>query len=318
MIEAGAGMTESGAGITESFGKRLIRVFGTSGHLCVGIDPHPYLLADWGLADSGEGLREFGLRVVDAAAGRAGIVKPQVAFFERHGSAGYAALEETIRAARAAGLLVIADAKRGDLGSSVEAYGQAWLTPGAPLEADAMTISAYQGVGSIAAPMELARQGGKGLFVLAATSNPEAFATQSAVIGSGVGSGDLAGRTVAASIVDEVNRGNEAGLASTVLDSTVLDSTMLDVAGLGSVGVVIGATVRLADFGITSSDLVSMPILGPGFGHQGADYESIRAIYGSAASNVVVSSSRAILDAGPADVAAAITAQARELAKVLG
>jgi orotidine-5'-phosphate decarboxylase len=303
MIEAGAGMTESGAGITESFGKRLIRVFGTSGHLCVGIDPHPYLLADWGLADSGEGLREFGLRVVDAAAGRAGIVKPQVAFFERHGSAGYAALEETIRAARAAGLLVIADAKRGDLGSSVEAYGQAWLTPGAPLEADAMTISAYQGVGSIAAPMELARQGGKGLFVLAATSNPEAFATQSAVIGSGVGSGDLAGRTVAASIVDEVNRGNDAALEST---------------GLGSVGVVIGATVRLADFGITSSDLVSMPILGPGFGHQGADYESIRAIYGSAASNVVVSSSRAILDAGPADVAAAITAQARELAKVLG
>jgi orotidine-5'-phosphate decarboxylase len=97
-----------------------------------------------------------------------------------------------------------------------------------------------------------------------------------------------------------------------VLDSTVLYSTVL-----ASVGVVIGATVRLADFGITSSDLVSMPILGPGFGHQGADYESIRAIYGSAASNVVVSSSRAILDAGPADVAAAITAQARELAKVL-
>jgi orotidine-5'-phosphate decarboxylase len=285
--------------MTEGFGERLIGVFEASGHLCVGIDPHPYLLANWGFADSGEGLREFGLRVVDATAGRAGIVKPQVAFFERHGSAGYAALEETIRAARAAGLLVIADAKRGDLGSSVEAYGQAWLTPGAPLEADAMTISAYQGVGSIAAPIELARQGGKGLFVLAATSNPEAFATQSAVVGSG----ELAGRTVAASIVDEVNRGNETALEST---------------GLGSVGVVIGATVRLADFGMTASDLASMPILGPGFGHQGADYESIRAIYGSAASNVVVSSSRAILDAGPAEVAAAITAQARELAKVLG
>jgi orotidine-5'-phosphate decarboxylase len=293
--------------MNQGFGERLIGVFAASGHLCVGIDPHPYLLADWGLADSGEGLREFGLRVVDAAVGRAGIVKPQVAFFERHGSAGYAALEETIRAARAAGLLVIADAKRGDLGSSVEAYGQAWLTLGAPLEADAMTISAYQGVGSIAAPIELARRGGKGLFVLAATSNPEAFATQSAVVGSGVGggvgTGDLAGRTVAASIVDEVNRGNETGLEST---------------GLGSVGVVIGATVRLADFGLTSSDLASMPILGPGFGHQGADYESIRAIYGSAASNVVVSSSRAILDAGPADVAAAITSQVRELAKVLG
>jgi orotidine-5'-phosphate decarboxylase len=292
-------MTQSGPGATESFGERLGTVFTASGHLCVGIDPHPYLLADWGLADSGEGLREFGLRVVDAAAGRAGIVKPQVAFFERHGSAGYAALEETIRAARAAGLLVIADAKRGDLGSSVEAYGQAWLTPGSPLEADAMTISAFQGVGSIAAPIELARQGGKGLFVLAATSNPEAFAIQTAVVGSG----ELAGRTVAASIVDEVNRASD---------------TAPDLLGLGSFGVVIGATVRLEEFGIDASDLASMPILGPGFGHQGADYESIKTIYGSAASNVVVSSSRAILDAGPADIATAITAQARELAKVLG
>jgi orotidine-5'-phosphate decarboxylase len=311
-------MTESGAGMTESFGQRLLTVFATSGHLCVGIDPHPYLLADWGLADSGDGLREFGLRVVDAAAGRAGIVKPQVAFFERHGSAGYAALEETIRAARAAGLLVIADAKRGDLGTSVEAYGQAWLTPGAPLEADAMTISAFQGVGSIAAPIQLAKQGGKGLFVLAATSNPEAFATQSAVVGSG----ELAGRTVAASIVDEVKRGNDTGNGGTVLGAAALGAAGNGAAGngvtvLGSVGVVIGATVGLAEFGIAASDLASMPILGPGFGHQGADYESIRTIYGSAASNVVVSSSRAILDVGPAGIAAAITAQTRELAKVL-
>src|SRR5580698_5701481 len=164
--------------VVEQFGPRLLRVFGASGHLCVGIDPHPYLLAEWSLADSAKGLREFGLRVVEAAAGRAGIVKPQVAFFERHGSAGYEALERTLLAAREAGLLVIADAKRGDLGTSVEAYAQSWLTPGAPLEADAMTISAYQGVGSLAAPMILATEHGKGLFVLAATSNPEAFATQ--------------------------------------------------------------------------------------------------------------------------------------------
>jgi orotidine-5'-phosphate decarboxylase len=160
-----------------------------------------------------------------------------------------------------------------------------------------MTISAFQGVGSIAAPIELARQGGKGLFVLAATSNPEAFATQSAVVGSG----ELAGRTVAASIVDEMNMGNDAASG---------------LPGLGSFGVVIGATVRLADFGIAASDLAATPILGPGFGHQGAGYESIRTIYGSAAANVVVSSSRAILDAGPADIAGAITRQASELARV--
>jgi orotidine-5'-phosphate decarboxylase len=71
-----------------SFGERLTSVFGSTGHLCVGIDPHPFLLAEWGLADTASGLREFGLRVVDAAVGSVGIVKPQVAFFERHGSVG--------------------------------------------------------------------------------------------------------------------------------------------------------------------------------------------------------------------------------------
>src|SRR5690606_33428071 len=115
-----------------------------TGRLCVGIDPHATLLADWGLPDTADGLRDFGLRVVDAAAGAVGIVKPQAAFFERHGAAGYAALETVLAAARAAGLLVIADVKRGDIGSTVDAYGAAWLTPGAALEADAMTAVAYQ------------------------------------------------------------------------------------------------------------------------------------------------------------------------------
>jgi orotidine-5'-phosphate decarboxylase len=279
--------------MTDSFGARLLRTFATSGHLCVGIDPHPYLLAAWNLPDSGEGLREFGLRIVDAAVGRVGIVKPQVAFFERHGSAGYAALEATLAGARAAGLLVIADAKRGDLGTSVEAYGQAWLTPGSPLEADAMTISAFQGVGSIAAPIELARAGGKGLFVLAATSNPEAFATQTAIVAGG----EFVGRTVAASIVDEMNKSNEAPL--------------------GSFGVVVGATVSLADFGISAADLSTTPVLAPGFGHQGAGYDSIDRVYGSAACNAVVSSSRAILEAGPAGIADAIATQVRDLSEAL-
>jgi orotidine-5'-phosphate decarboxylase len=276
----------------EQFGDRLLRVFETSGHLCVGIDPHPYLLAEWSLADSAKGLREFGLRVVEAAAGRAGIVKPQVAFFERHGSAGYEALERTLLAAREAGLLVIADAKRGDLGTSVEAYAQSWLTPGAPLEADAMTISAYQGVGSLAAPMILATEHGKGLFVLAATSNPEAFATQTAVVSRG----EHLTLSVAASIVADVNKSNRVPL--------------------GSFGVVLGATVNLADFGLSDGDLVATPILAPGFGFQGAGVESLRAIYGSASANTVVSSSRGILEAGAGGIAAAISAQATGLAKV--
>jgi orotidine-5'-phosphate decarboxylase len=277
--------------MTASFGERLSGVFATAGHLCVGIDPHPYLLQRWGEPDGGKGLREFGLRCVEAAHGQVGIVKPQVAFFERHGSAGYQALESTLAAAREAGLLVIADAKRGDLGTSVEAYAQAWLTPGAPLEADAMTVSAFQGVGSLSAPILLAREHGKGLFVLAATSNPESFAMQTAIVDSGQNST----RTVAASIVAEVNMSNEAPL--------------------GSFGVVIGATVTLADFGLSDDDLVSTPILAPGFGFQGATFDSLRATYGSAAKNTVVSSSRGILEAGPDGIRGAIAVQAAELTR---
>jgi orotidine-5'-phosphate decarboxylase len=277
----------------ESFGARLRRVLDSSGHLCVGIDPHPYLLAEWSLPDSGKGLREFGLRVVEAAAGNVGIVKPQVAFFERHGSAGYAALEATIAAAREAGLIVIADAKRGDLGTSVEAYAQAWLTVGAPLEADAMTVSAFQGVGSLTAPIMLAEEHGKGLFVLAATSNPESLVMQTAVVTMG----DFATHTVAASIVAEVNKSNSGAL--------------------GSFGVVIGATVSLEDFGLTANDLAITPILAPGFGFQGAHYSSLSSTYGDASTNAVVSSSRGILEAGVGGISRAIAAQAAELRGVL-
>ena len=271
-----------------TFGARLSAVFADTGHLCVGIDPHAYLLNEWGYADDAASLREFGLRVVEASAGTVGIVKPQVAFFERHGSAGYAALEDVIAAARAAGLLVIADAKRGDVGSTVEAYGQSWLTPGSPLEADAMTISAFQGLGSIDAPHELALATGKGLFVLAATSNPESFSVQGARVASG--------STVSASIIDGVHTWNRA-----------------ENAPLGSVGVVIGATVDFGEFGIDGSPLALTPILAPGLGAQGARFGDVGRIYGSAASNVVVSASRSILAAGPSGLSAAIASQAAEV-----
>lgn len=279
--------------MTESFGQKLARVFASHGHLCVGIDPHPYLLGRWNLPDSGKGLREFGLRTVEAASGLVGIVKPQVAFFERHGSAGYDALERTLDAARTAGLLVIADAKRGDVGTSVEAYAQAWLRSGSPLEADAMTVSAFQGVGSLEAPMVLASELGKGLFVLAATSNPEAATIQTA----STEVGEPIHVSVAASIVAEVNRSNAAPL--------------------GSFGVVIGATVTLSDYGIAPSDLAATPILSPGFGFQGAGFAQIPTIFGSAAANVIVSSSREILEAGPGGVRSAIELQSGRLAEVL-
>ena len=154
------------------FGERVRAAVSSHGPLCVGIDPHAALLAAWGLGDDAAGVREFGLRTVEAAAGRAGIVKPQVSFFERFGSAGFAALEDVLSAARAAGLVVIADAKRGDIGSTMDAYAAAWLTPGSSLEADALTVNPFLGVGALGGAFDLADRHGKGLFVLAATSNP--------------------------------------------------------------------------------------------------------------------------------------------------
>jgi orotidine-5'-phosphate decarboxylase len=264
-----------------TFATRLLGALAESGQLCVGIDPHAALLQTWGLPDSAAGVREFGLRTVDAVVGRAGLVKPQVAFFERLGSAGYAALEEIIAAARAAGLFVIADAKRGDIGSTVDAYGEAWLSPGSPLEADAMTAYAYQGLGSLSGVLALADQHGKGVIVVTATSNPEAAATQTAVRSDG--------RTVAAGIVDEV-----AALP-------------------GTGGLVLGATIRLADYGISPDSLAGIPILAPGFGAQGARLADLSALFGAAAPQVAAHVSREILGAGPDGIAAAIDRAQAEL-----
>lgn len=286
-----------------SFGDRLAAAFAAHGRLCVGIDPHGFLLTSWGLTDDAAGAREFGLRVVDATAGRTGIVKPQVAFFERFGSAGYAALEEVLAAARDAGLLVIADAKRGDVGSSVEAYGQAWLLPGSPLEADAMTVSAFQGLGSLDAPLSLAVAHGKGLFVLAATSNPEAAPLQLARV---AGPADSS-RSVARAIIDDVTSYNARIDASSPY---------------GPVGVVLGATLDLNRYGIDVAaappTAPALPVLAPGFGHQGARLDDAARIYGTLAAGVLVSESRSLLAAGPDSIADSIGARAAEVRSALG
>lgn len=278
----------------EPFGARLERVFASTGQLCVGIDPHAALLGEWGLPDSASGVRDFGLRVVEAAAGRVGVVKPQVSFFERHGSAGYAALEDVIAAARAAGLLVIADVKRGDVGTSVDAAADAWLTPGSTLEVDAMTAVAYQGLGSLDGVLDRAEHFGKGVFVLAATSNPQAFETQAATRADG--------QTVSAAVVRGVAERN-GGSAS---------------GSLGSLGVVVGATIALADFGLAPESFSGMPILAPGFGHQGARISQLPDLFGVAAQNVLVSASRSILSAGPDGMVSAIDAYAWEVAACRG
>jgi len=289
---------EGGAATPRPFGERLDEAFAAHGHLCVGIDPHAYLLERWGLPATADGARAFGLRVVEASAGRTGVVKPQISFFERFGSAGYAALEEILGAARAAGLLVIADVKRGDVGSTLDAYSEAWLSPGSPLEADAMTLNPYQGFGTLRHPLELARTQGKGLFVLAATSNPESASVQT----SRRVRGSMEGRTVAGGVAGRAAAWNRAHASGAT----------------GSVGVVLGATVDMDALGIDLDELGATPrtpILAPGFGHQGVPFENVRDIFGAAADATIVNASRSLLEAGPSGLVDAIDRQNEVLQK---
>lgn len=275
-----------------SFGERVTAALTAHGPLCVGIDPHAALLEQWRTDASASAARDFGLRVVDAAAGRVGIVKPQVAFFERYGSAGYAALEDVLAAARAAGLIVIADAKRGDIGTTMDGYAAAWLQPGSPLEADAVTLSPYLGPDSLRATLTTAIRHGKGAFVLAATSNPEAFALQSAQV---VDVAATDGQTVAERVARDIAWVNGSAAFS---------------GGLGPVGLVVGATVDRAAIGLTDDALRGAPILAPGFGAQGAEPSDLESLFGPAAPQVIASESRSILSAGPSALAQRIEERA--------
>lgn len=267
------------------FGRRLRDALDQYGPLCVGIDPHEALLRAWGMDATAAGAREFGLRTVEAAAGRVGIVKPQVAFFERYGAAGFAALEEVIAAARAAGLIVIADAKRGDIGTTMDGYAAAWLAPGAPLESDALTLSPYLGTDSLNAAFSAATAHEKGVFVLAATSNPEASALQRARVDDE--------ESVAERVAHDVAARNIGAPGS-----------------LGPIGLVVGATVDRRAYGLSDIVLAGTPILAPGFGAQGAEPGDLGRLFGYVSSQVVASESRSILSAGPAGLAARIEQRA--------
>lgn len=169
----------------EPFGARLRRAMDERGPLCVGIDPHASLLSEWGLNDDIAGLERFSGTVVEALADRVAVLKPQSAFFERFGSRGVAVLERTVVQARAAGALVVMDAKRGDIGSTMAAYAESFLRKDSPLFSDALTVSPYLGYGSLSPAVALARESGTGLFVLALTSNPEGREVQHAVRADG-------------------------------------------------------------------------------------------------------------------------------------
>jgi orotidine-5'-phosphate decarboxylase len=278
--------------MTESFGARLRVAMNELGPLCAGIDPHPGLLAHWGLDESVAGLETFAMTCVDAFAGTVAVVKPQSAFFERFGSAGVAVLERTLAGLREAGTLSLLDVKRGDIGSTMTAYARAYLSPDSPLRADAITVSPFLGFESLRPALDLAHATGRGLFVLALTSNPEGAQVQHAMRG---------GRSVAGSIVDGVTSQNAAGAGEGVL---------------GSVGMVVGATVgdAVQKLGLDLAR-ANAPLLAPGVGAQGATADDLAAVFGAALGNVLASSSREILGAGPDS--ATLRAAARHTAQQL-
>jgi orotidine-5'-phosphate decarboxylase len=275
-----------------SFGDRLSDSWQRYGHLCVGIDPHDYLLDIWELEHSAAGAREFSLRVLDACVGVAGVIKPQVAFFERFGSAGFSALETLLARARDAEVLVIADAKRGDIGSTMDGYANAWLSPDSGLSSDALTVAPYLGVASLEGMVEIAEANERGLFVLGVTSNPEAVAIQSARLTDSA-------ESVSAHVIRAVR---ELARADTSPDA------------VSSVGVVVGARTDIGAYGLSDADLQGMPILAPGFGAQGASVRDARSRFGKASSTLIVAQSRSILESGRDGVADAVRREANEVA----
>ncbi len=257
--------------MTAPFGHRLAATMAARGPLCVGIDPHAGLLAAWGLSADVEGLKRFSDLCVEAFADLAAVVKPQSAFFEVYGSAGIAVLESTTAGLRTAGALVVLDVKRGDIGSTMDAYAAAYLTPSSPLAADAITVSPYLGLGSLAPAFDLALEYGNGVFVLALTSNAEGPQVQHAIRPDG--------RTVAQSVIDDLGARNGVAVP------------------FGSLGVVVGATIS-PDVTVDLSTL-NGPFLVPGIGAQGGTVDDVSRIFDGHLNQVLPSVSREVLRAGP-------------------
>ena len=278
---------EPGALPAPSFGVRLAAAMQRFGPLCAGIDPHPGLVHSWGLSYDLRGLEHFAMTCVEAFSGRVAAVKPQSAFFEVFGSAGVAILERTVAALREAGTLVILDVKRGDIGTTMDAYAEAFLGKDAVDPPDAITVSPYLGYGSLRPAIDLAGHTGRGVFVLALTSNPEGPSVQHA---------QRDGISVARAIVEGAAADNAEAASR---------------GEMGHVGLVVGATIgsALADLGIDLAASAA-PILAPGLGAQGATPADLRAVFGAALPQVLPNASRSILATGP-DVSA-LRAAARE------
>jgi orotidine-5'-phosphate decarboxylase len=258
--------------VGDTFGERVAAAVRATGPLCAGIDPSAALLSAWGLSDDANGLRAFGAASVEAFAGTVGVIKPQVAFFERHGAAGMAELERLVATAREAGLVVINDAKRGDIDTTARAYADAWVGDASPLAADALTVHAYLGLGALEPLIRLAAANGRGVIVVARSSNPEGRSLQQAI-------------TAAGASVEDMLLGEIAALNG----SPEIPA--------GTVGAVIGATLPPSAFPLPQLRGV---ILAPGLGAQGAGPVDVaKRFAGCAPGTVLPSSSRGLLQHGP-------------------
>lgn len=242
-------------------------IFETGPYLCVGADPHPEVLEDWGLDESVSGLRNFTKMFLDSVPDSAKVIKPQVSLFESFGSKGFAVLEEFLAKLNEQGKYVIADAKRSDIGSSMAGYAKAWLSSDGPFMADAVTVSPYLGVGALSETFELALRNQKRVFVLVATSNPEARHIQS--------------EGLALKVLQDLNEYNSECL-----------------------GVVVGATVDTELYGIKQKlTQANYPVLAPGFGEQGASLGQASEIFEGFAKQVIANVSRSVLKGAPSELA---------------
>jgi orotidine-5'-phosphate decarboxylase len=274
------------------FAARLGAGIKEHGPLCIGLDPSQKLLTECGLPDSAEGAFEFGKRVLEAAEYRLALVKPQAAFFERFGSAGFRALEELAGLCRARGVQLLFDGKRGDIDTTAEAYGEAYFLPSSPMRVDAVTVHAYLGIAALDKLLALAVRHGGGVFAVVRSSNPEGEALQQARTPDGV--------TVAQSLsafITDFNR-KHAGQ------------------GVGPLGAVVGATCL--DAADTVRALPQSFILAPGVGAQGATIADCAVRMPGAKGRILPSVSRAILAngtdlAGIAKTVRELRAQAQSL-----
>lgn len=258
--------------MADSFADRFAAVRDTVGPLVLGADPHGELLRRWGLGDDADGLERFTDIVLAAASGSVGLVKPQSAFYERHGWRGIRALTRLTEAARAQGLLVILDVKRGDVGSTNDAYAAAYLGDGAPVQADAITVHPYLGLAAMGEFVDRASGYGGCLLVVVRSSNPEGRAVQSAAAGGGL--------TVDQRLLADIGALN----------------TRLAPGRIGPVGAVVGPAAVDPPLDLAAANGL---LLAPGVGAQGAAPADVAATFAACPDRVMPSASRSLLAAGP-------------------